>query len=286
MDFIDIVNLSRKEKKVAREIDKYRIFYNSIKLINYYEPIMLNSIDNTKKTDKMSTIISEPDDINCWINGLSQSCVVKMKYLENSMITLLNSGDLYSTAILIRHHMELAGLICLCLEVLLEALKDKDYMKFQRFISKTFFGAAFYNNPVLRESESAFFRTETPTISAMIRALDNFLKANSASEIYDSVFAHNYAFLCQFSHPCSDTSSFFTDFEKIDKGHMIQFRWQPDYGKTGFFVMLNALKQNLQFGLASFYLFTAYHFTHDGIYVDKSNVDISYEILSGKKPED
>jgi hypothetical protein len=250
LNFSNIANLSRKEKKVAGEIDKYRNLYSSIKLIEYYEPAVITLIDDTKKTDKMAVIVSEPDDINCWIHGLSQSCVVKMKNLEDSIISLINNGDLYSAAILIRHHMELVGLICLSLEV----LQEQDYEKLQRFISKTFYGAAYYNNPRLRRSEDASFRTETPTVSAMIRALDNLLKQNSDNEFEENVFTHNYAFLCQFSHPCYDTSSFFVNTIKINEGHMIQFRWQPDYGKTGLFTTLNALKQNLQFGLASFYL--------------------------------
>lgn len=151
MNFSNIANLSRKEKKVAGEIDKYRNLYSSIKLIEYYEPAVITLIDDTKKTDKMAVIVSEPDDINCWIHGLSQSCVVKMKNLEDSIISLINNGDLYSAAILIRHHMELVGLICLSLEV----LQEQDYEKLQRFISKTFYGAAYYNNPRLRRSEDA-----------------------------------------------------------------------------------------------------------------------------------
>lgn len=66
---------------------------------------MVWDIDNAKKNDKMTLQISEPDDINCWIQGLSQGCIVKMRNLEEAIIVLMNSGNLYSSAILIRHHL-------------------------------------------------------------------------------------------------------------------------------------------------------------------------------------
>jgi len=281
LHFIDIANLTRKEKKIAKEIDDYRNFYNLIELVEYFEPVLLTEINNTKKTDKMSLIISEPGDINCWILGLSQNCIVKMKNLEEAVVTLMNKGDLYSAAILIRHHMELAGLICLALEV----LRDGDNEKLQRFISKTFYGASYYNNPRLRESDDAFFRTETPTVSAMIRALDSFLKLNSENKLDENLCAHNYAFFSQFSHPSFDSSSFFVDSRKLEQGHTIQFRWKPNYGQTGVYSTLTALKQNLQIGLASYFIFTAYHFTHEKVYCNEDNIAISYEILTGKNPE-
>lgn len=177
--------------------------------------------------------------------------------------------------------MELAGLLCLSLEI----LREQDNEKLKRFISKTFYGAAYYNNPKLRDTDVAFFRTETPTVSAMISALDNFLQVNSNNNVDENFFKHNYAFLCQFSHPSSDSSSFFVSAEKQGEGHIMQFRWPPDYGKTGVISTLQALKQNLQVGLACFYLFTAYHFLQDKMYVNENNIALSYEVLTGNKPE-
>jgi len=276
MKFSEIRNLTKKEKKIAKELDKVREYYNNVELNKYFEPKMLWEIDNSKKNDKMTLQISEPDDINCWIQGLSQGCIVKMRNIEEAISVLMNNENLYSSAILIRHHLELAGLLCLSLEILIE----QDQEKLQRFISKTFYGASYYNNPKLRESDEAFFRTETPTVSAMIRALDNFLQVNTNNGYDENFFKQNYAFFSQFSHPSSDTSSFFLDAKKEGEGNIMQFRWKPNYGDIGTINTLKVLKQNLQVGLACFYLFTAYHFSQDKIYVNEKNIAISYEILT------
>lgn len=130
---------------MAKEIDELREYYNQIELRKYFEPQMIWQTDNTKKTDKMMLLISDPSDINQWIQGVSQGWIVKMRYIEEVLISLITLRDLYSSAILIFRHMELSGLICLSLEVLLEDNKDK----LQCFISKTSYGAAFYNNPKL-----------------------------------------------------------------------------------------------------------------------------------------
>lgn len=279
--FSELKNLTRKEKQVAKEIDSVRVFYDEVVLERYYEPKMVWEIDNTKKNDKMTLIIAEPDDINSWIQGLSQGCIVKMRHLEDAIAKLINVGDLYSSAILIRNHLELAGLLCLSLEILLE--NDRD--KLQRFISKTSYGAAYYNNPKLRDSDDAFFRTETPTVSAMIGALDKFLQAHTDNALNENFFKHNYAFLCQFSHPSTDTSTFFLNATPEGEGHNMQFNWKPHFGKTGTVSTLHALKQSLQVGLACYFLFTAYHFTKDKIYVNENYIEKSYEIFTGNKPE-
>lgn len=228
MEFLEIPELSIEEKSVVKEIEELREYYNQIELHKYFEPQMIWQTDNTKKTDKMTLLISDTSNINQWIQGVSQGCIVKMRYIEEALISLITLRDLYSSAILIRHHMELSGLICLSLEVLLEDNKDK----LQRFISKTSYGAAFYNNPKLRDSDFALFRTETPTVTAMIGALDNFVQANSYSEEKD-IYKHNYAFLCQFSHPSQDSSALFVDAIEENEGHVMQFRWVPDFGDTG-----------------------------------------------------
>ncbi|AZH30498.1 hypothetical protein [Paenibacillus sp. M-152] len=279
--FSKLKNLKKKEKQVAKEIDSIREFYDDIILEEYYEPQMVWEIDNTKKNDKMTLIIAEPDDINCWIQGLSQGCIVKMRHLEEAIGRLMDVGDLYSSAILIRHHLELSGLLCLSLEILVEHDKDK----LQRFISKTSYGAAYYNNPKLRDSNDAFFRTETPTVSAMIGALDKFLQDHTESAFDENFFKHNYAFLCQFSHPSTDTSTFFVDATLEGEGHIMQFNWEPNFGKIGTISTLHVLKQSLQVGLACYFLFTAYHFTQDKVYVNETNIEKSFEIFTGNKPE-
>lgn len=91
----------------------------------------------------------------------------------------------------------------------------------------------------------------------MIGALDNFVQANSYSEEKD-IYKHNYAFLCQFSHPSQDSSALFVDAIEENEGHVMQFRWAPDFGDTGIISTLDLLKQSLQIGFVVYYLFSVY----------------------------
>lgn len=278
MKFSDL-KLSEEAKLLANQIDSFRQIYNEIELESYFEPTQIREM-----VEEMNLLITCPEDLIAWQKSVGYGCLVKMKHLEQSIINLLSYDDIYSSAILIRHHMELCGLICLSLEMLTQGLKSGNFTKLNKFISKTQFGTSYYNNPKLRDGQFAFGRIETVTISEMIKSMDRFLQQDNSDfpEENRNFHVHNYAFLCQFSHPSTDSSCFFVDTQKIDNnklsfGHKIQFKWNPEFGGTGALTMLNALKQNIMIGLACYFILDSFIFLSDEtIKQDESKVEHAY----------
>jgi hypothetical protein len=273
------LKLSEDAKEVAYQLDSYRQIYDEIDLKCYFEPTQVRVLK-----EELDLLITCPEDLVAWQKSVGYGCLVKMRHLEQSIINLLSFCDIYSSAILIRHHMELCGLLCLSLEMLTQGLKSGDFTKLNKFITKTQFGTSYYNNPKLRDGQLALGRIETVTVSEMIRSMDRFLQKDNDDfpEEMKNFHVHNYAFLCQFSHPSTDSSCFFVDTKRVelnelDYGHDIQFKWNPEFGETGTLTMLRALKQNLMIGLACYFILDSFSFLSDEtITQDESKVEYAY----------
>jgi len=266
----------------AEKIDSYQDVYDSINLESIYEPIQLRQIIK----NKMSVVITSHEDLIAWQKEIAFSCVVKMRKVEESIYFLLKERDLYSIAILLRHHMELAGLMTLSVDVLSDSLKSDDFDKLTQFITKTWFGSSFYNNPKFRDSEFAFGTTETVTVSAMIKSLDKFIdnfRQFNKIEFPENVFTKNYSWLCQIAHPNSASSAFFTNSENATNGFNVTFKWTGDFDENkSILAFLNALYFNLAIGLTNFYLMLSYSFHEDMSITQDENIAMKgyYEILN------
>ena len=276
------LELNEDCRDYARRIDKFRDIYDSIQLECIFEPFQLQEIVK----GKMSVVIVNHEDLIAWQKEISYSCIVKMRNIEDSIFTLLKKNDLYSTAILLRHHLELAGLLSLSVEVLMDSLKNENFDKLNQFISKTWFGNSFYNNPKFRNSEEAFGAIETVTISAMISSLDKFIekfRSTSKIDFPQNIFSKKYAWLCQIAHPNSASSCFFTKSTVVLNGTNVQFGWEGDFGdEIGILTFLNCLYFSLAIGLANFFLLSSYKFAEDmTVTQDKNIANIAfYSIIS------
>ena len=158
----------------------------------------------------------------------------------------------------------------------MESFEKRDFDILIKLISKTWFGSSFYNKPMFRDSDEAFGRIETISISAMINALDSFLESlNNKQNIEQKSFANNYTWLCQFAHPNATSSSFFTKTNKTSNGTIIDFEWDGNFvGEEGYFRLLNMLVSNMIIGLANYYIFLSFHFSEGMIVTQDKNMAI------------
>jgi len=247
----------------SRRIDMFREIYDSIQFESIYEPVQLREIIK----GKMSVVIANHEDLIAWQKEIGYSCIVKMKNVEDSICTLFKNKDLYSVAILLRHHLEQAGLLTLSVEVIMDSLKNDDFDKLNQFISKTWYGNSFYNNPKFRDTDEAYGTIETVTISAMISSLDKFIdkfRNTSKIDFPQNVFSKKYAWLCQIAHPNSASSCFYTKTTEAINGTNIQFRWTGDYAEdVSVLSFLNCLYFSLAIGLANYFLFSSFKFSEN-----------------------
>lgn len=243
----------------AKRIDSIQELYELIKFETIFEPVQLRIQEN----GKMNVKITSYHDLNAWQKEIAYSSIIKMRTVEKTIYSSVKNKNIYSLAILLRHHMENAGLLALAVEVLLDSFDKANFEILNKFISKTWFGNSFYNKPLFRDSDEAFLATETVTISKMINALDNFLSNLSLNndEVNKKAFNKNYTFLCQIAHPNAVSSCFFTKTKKVKNGNYVTFDWDGDYyEEEGLFKFLNILYFNMVFGLSNYYIFLSYRF--------------------------
>ena len=254
------------------KIDSLQEIYDSIEFETIFEPIQIRHIEN----GRMSVQVTTHHDLLAWQKEIAYSSIIKMRTTESSIYASLERYDFYVCAILLRHHMENSGLLALTVKILMESFEKRDFDILIKFISKTWFGSSFYNKPMFRDSDEAFGRIETISISAMINALDSFLESlNNKQNIEQKSFANNYTWLCQFAHPNATSSSFFTKTNKTSNGTIIDFEWDGNFvGEEGYFRLLNMLVSNMIIGLANYYIFLSFHFSEGMIVTQDKNMAI------------
>lgn len=257
-------------------VDSLQEIYDTIEFETIFEPIQIRHIEN----GKMSVQITSHQDLTAWQKEIAYSSIIRMRTTENSIYASLDRYDFYAFAILLRHHMENAGLLALTVNILMESFDKRNFDILNKFISKTWFGSSFYNKPMFRDSDEAFCRIETVSVSAMINALDSFLETlNKEQKPEQKSFANNYTWLCQFAHPNVTSASFYTTINKTRNGSIIDFEWEGNFvGDEGYYRLLNMLVSNMIIGLANYFIFLSFQFS-EGMTVtqDKKLAIYAYE---------
>ena len=258
------------------KIDSLQEIYDSIEFESVFEPKQIRLSEN----GKISVQITGHQDLTAWQKEIAYSSVIRMRTTESSIYTSLDRLDFYAFAILLRHHMENAGLLALTVQTLMDSFDKRNFDILNKYISKTWFGSSFYNKPMFRDSDEAFMRIETVSISAMINALDSFLEtSNKEPKLKQMSFANNYTWLCQFAHPSVTSASFFTIINKTKNGTIIDFEWDSNFiGEEGYYRLLNMLMNNIIIGLANYFIFLSFRFS-EGMIVnqDKELATFAYD---------
>lgn len=262
-------------------IDSLRDVYDSIKFEKLFEPTQIREIIY----DKMNVKITSHLDLIAWQKEIACSGIIKMRKTEDSILNSLKNNDLYAVFILLRHHMENAGLLTLSVDVLLNSLDNDDFEKLNKYISKTWFGNSFFNKPMFRKSDDAFGTIETITVSAMIKSMDKFINNFLEKEKIDerNPFSRNYSWLSQFAHPNSASSCFFTTTFEAKEGTDLIFNWDGDFNINDWGLpIFNILFFNITVGLANYFLLNSFIFSQDMSVTQDDNIAMKayYEILN------
>lgn len=234
----------------------------------------------------MNVEITNHLDLIAWQKEIAYSGIIKMRKTENSIFHLLKNNDLYPVFILLRHHMENAGLLALSVEILMESLENDDFEKLNKYISKTWFGNSFFNKPMFRNSDEAFGTIETVTVTATIKSLDKFINSvvkSKNGEIDNNPFSKNYSWLSQFAHPNSASSCFFATTSEAKNGIDLIFNWEGNFVEdVGIEKILNMLFFNISTGLANYFLLISYKFMDDMTVIQDEDIAMKayFEVLN------
>lgn len=268
-------NLEENIEKIYERISHYRNISTQIKIDEIFEPTQMLIFEGEESKVEICTI----EDLLCWQKEMSYSFLVKSTHIEKQILKYAEVNDFYTSAILLRHHMEQCGLITLAMEKLLEFIKTGSFTIIEDFIAKTLFGSPFVNNKKFKYSLETLAMTKTPNIVSFINALDRFIEQNCKGPNNKNNYSKNYSVLNHFAHPSSLSSVFFTNAEKVENGHKIQFSFEQDSGSDiAKYNILRLLEQNILIGYSSYYILNSFNLKSDGtIEQDEDMIKFAYD---------
>ena len=256
-------------RKIARRLSAYWNLISDFKFDEIFEPTQMLCIEG----DEEKVLIHSPDMLKSWMLEVCYSFVVKSANTENALRLHFNAGDLYTTLILLRHHMELCGFITLSLDKFLIYLKNDDEAILSKYIAETSFGSAYKNNKKTRDRAESLMGAKPPSSASFIKALDRFINELGGGKENNALFTNNYAFLCHFAHPNSLSASFFVDSDEVDNGHLIRFHYsQIPKSTTSETSILRMLEYNIVAGYTSLFVFLAHRVLEDAIEIDHNKI--------------
>ena len=195
-----VESLKKKYPKYAERFDSIsQIHYTQTKVVSepFFEPISVLDAD----TRNRRLINIDPDMLNSWVKHLSHSTRLKMLKFESAVLSELNEGRHTSTMVLIRSHMEVAGLAAFSINTLTESAQRGDIEQLSIIIPKTFFGTSLsretrHDDSVLDSLTYTESTQSTVTSAQLIRAIDLYMNQEETGAI-----RRYYALLCEWTHP-------------------------------------------------------------------------------------
>lgn len=265
---------SKQSKLIIERLRTYWSLLDEIEFFPIYEPNQWLCLE----IESSSVIIDSPEVLRSWMIETCHSFVVKSRHIEKEVYSAISRKDVYTASILLRHHMELCGLITLSLDKFLAFIRGGDEATLSRFIAETSFGSAFKNNKRTSGNHIAIKSSKTVQVSSFIQALDRFVETLQSGPNNKFVFTTNYAFLCHFAHPNSYSTSLFTDSDTTNNGNLITFRFDAKHPKGSIIPLLDLLEQNILAGYTSLFVFLAHKIANDGsVEIDKAKIDKTYD---------
>jgi hypothetical protein len=177
--------------------------------------------------------------------------------------------------VLLRSHVEAAGLACLAERTLSKSAHDGDLEPLQVLISKTLFGTALHRTAKKDEELQDLINQsaqETITIAAAIDALEQFVGPESTG-----VFRRNYAILCDFAHPnIRGVAGFSRVLEESDEGWTIQYSYAEKVEEPHVSMVLDLFYSSVGLGYCASEILRLCRFTQD---------DCGFEIYSPTEVE-
>jgi hypothetical protein len=219
--------ISRKWPDTIDRLERINRLRNTVASLNdelIFEPV---SVITWAKGKPRRYADFTPFHLIAGLRHASSSARSRMTMLEDAAILTLGSVGTYPAAVLIRSHMEAAGLAAIALVEGTTAIRSGDIAKVQNMILSLLFGTSLRREGKKNESvDNALLPSEMDPLRAakLIEALDRYVAIDT--EI-DRTFRSAYALLCEYAHATMRVSSrFVTMIEPHDYGWLIQ------YGRT------------------------------------------------------
>ncbi|MDD2324960.1 MAG: hypothetical protein PHW63_02970 [Alphaproteobacteria bacterium] len=232
---------------LVEEVLRIRNYTAPVVLEQFYEPVSVLDAKGKKKT----LINFTPEMLNAWICHSSQASFIKMKELEEGILSEICEGRLLSAMTLIRSHFEAAGMACLCIDELNKWFQTDDSSVLRDIIPITFLGTSLVRaskkfSPL--EDGLLFSEQDKMPTSKLISAIDAFVSSKEPTGKMHSY----YGFLCEFTHPNLRALRDYikTEMHEIE-GWIHKYKSKADLTKKHYGMMLDVLLTSMKAGHAS-----------------------------------
>lgn len=228
-------------------IQNIRFEISSLPIEEFFEPVSV--IDMSNKRHKLDSII--PESLTAWTKHIAYSTRVRMGALEPAVLSELAEGRVLASMVMIRSHMEIAGLAALCEVTLIQAVHTRDIEPLRILIPKTLFGTSLARDAKkdqLWQDILLMSEQEGITICSAIEAMDNFTSPDKDWVRYRRF----YAILCDYAHPNYRGVKGFVQLLREDKeGWVVKYKDTEEIEDAHVNIALQMLSDNMRIGYAA-----------------------------------
>lgn len=216
----------------------------------FFEPTALIQAEGRRGARRL--VMPDPVSILSWKNHISCGTRVRLTELELAIVALLGGGHTLAGMVLLRSHLEAAGMATLCLNTLTECMREGDVEPLEELIARTLFGSALFAPAKHDETVQDFlsFAQGSPVTSkALIEALEDFVSSTGGAGDW---FRRTYSVLCEYAHPnLGGTSEYRSTVEDLDDGWTIRYTPTPRRIEDSVLMCLQILEACMRVGWAS-----------------------------------
>ncbi len=228
-------------------IENIRQEMSSQPLEEFFEPVSVIDTSNEGRT----LVSISPESLAAWTKHIAYSTQVRMCALESAILSELAEGRLLSSMVLIRGHMEIAGLAALCEEILIESMCTRNLERLEDLILKTLFGTSLSQMAKKDKTTDEMLllsAQRTIRIDSAIEAMDKFASQGKVGMCYRRF----YALLCEFAHPnYPGVKSFIQVLNKNEGGWLVKYQDDEEIEDAHIDMALQMFSDNMRVGYAA-----------------------------------
>jgi hypothetical protein len=253
------------------EVQRITDYVQSIPFESFYEPV--SGLEIAGKVRRLLNLT--PDIVNAWVRHVFYSSRVRMLNLERGALAELNDRRLLTAMILIRSHMESAGMASLCHQEIRRWAETNDGSIIKELIPKTFFGTSMVRTQKkAKDLEGALSPSEHDHIPSgqLISALDYFISLGEPNG-----YAHfQYGLLCDYTHPNMRAVKDHIEIKEFDtevtgvEGWFHLYKITPEWTEASYIMALHVLMISMKAGHAVCEMLRRTRFSAEG---DKGRIN-------------
>ena len=244
---------------------------NSLPFEPFFEPLSavfvfpLRAEQARGRRDERQFVSISAGQVTAWANHVAYACRARMRSIEVPILREIHDGHLTASAVLLRSHLETAGLAAHSFLTVTNSAKSGNRAPLDDLMRKTLSGTALFKETKrVPELEQYLDQSDQSTASAseFIGGLDRFLEPDKPAGNRHRL---RYAPLCEFAHPnLRGFKGFSHTVRETEDGWFVQYTEEEDRGAHGVQMIVEYLLEDMRLGYAASEFLRRATFADDG----------------------